>query len=295
MSEPTFAQKWSVPLAAGACSGIIADVATHPFCTVKARMMVQGAQAGKGTVYTGFFDGFAKTYSAQGVRGLYSGIGAVCTGAAPAQAMFFVGMEVAKNIGESDSWVVNFASGMVAQGFGATFWVPMEVVKEKLMIQGQIKTKNTYSGSFDLVSRVVKAEGIAGLYRGFVMQMLTYGPFNAIGIAIAEEFKKLGPADAGDAFNAASAFGGYAIASALTNPFDVVKTRIQVQTSNPEMFHYKGGWDCFTQIVRNEGALALMDGVVGRVMWLTPRCGIALTAYGMLSEAFSRKDPEASE
>merc|ERR1711935_1295240 len=220
------------------------------------------------------------------------GIGAVCVGAAPAQAMFFVGMEVAKNVGESDSWLVNFASGMVAQGFGATFWVPMEVVKEKLMIQGQIKTKNTYTGSLNLVTRVVKAEGITGLYRGFAMQMLTYGPFNAIGIAIAEEFKKLGPAD-NDAYNAASAFGGYAIASAITNPFDVVKTRIQVQTSNPEMFHYKGGWDCFTQIVRNEGVLALMDGVVGRVMWLTPRCGIALTVYGMLSEAFSPKDPEA--
>ena len=33
----------SVALVAGALSGIVADVITHPICTVKARMMVQGA------------------------------------------------------------------------------------------------------------------------------------------------------------------------------------------------------------------------------------------------------------
>ena len=38
----------SVALVAGALSGIVADVITHPICTVKARMMVQGAQVTAG-------------------------------------------------------------------------------------------------------------------------------------------------------------------------------------------------------------------------------------------------------
>jgi hypothetical protein len=46
----------------------------------------------------------------------------------------------------------------------------MEVIKEKLMIQNQMKTKVKYTGSFHLVSDVLKKEGIRGLYRGFVLQ-----------------------------------------------------------------------------------------------------------------------------
>ena len=52
------------------------------------------------------------------------------------------------------SGVADFGSGICAQLTGSVFWVPMEVIKEKMMIQGQIKTKTTYNGSFDLVSKV---------------------------------------------------------------------------------------------------------------------------------------------
>ena len=52
-----------VALVAGALSGIVADVITHPICTVKARMMVQGAQVTAGeagaVVYDGLLSGFA--------------------------------------------------------------------------------------------------------------------------------------------------------------------------------------------------------------------------------------------
>lgn len=45
----------------------------------------------------------------------------------------------------------------------------MEVIKEKLMIQGQMETKKTYTGSFNLVQNVLKTEGIKGIYRGFFL------------------------------------------------------------------------------------------------------------------------------
>ena len=57
--------------------------------------------------------------------------------------------------------------------------------------------------------------------------------------------------------------------------------------SNPALFNYTSAMDCFLKVMKNEGPLALFDGVVGRVMWLTPRCGIALTMYGQLSAALA--------
>lgn len=88
-------------------------------------------------VYKGFFDGFSKTLAAQGVRGLYAGLGAVLAGAAPAQAMFFTGMKLGSNALEPfGPSVADFGSGICAQLCGSVFWVPMEVIKEKMMIQG---------------------------------------------------------------------------------------------------------------------------------------------------------------
>ena len=74
-----------------------------------------------------------------------------------------------------------------------------------------------------------------------------------------------------------------ALAAVVTNPADVVKTRIQVQKSNPELFAYDGAIDCFLKILKHEGPAALFDGVSGRVGWLAPRCAIAITAFQSIS------------
>ena len=54
----------------------------------------------------------------------------------------------------------------------------MEVIKEKMMIQGQVKVTTTYDSSIHMLTSVVKKEGLLGIYRGFWLQQLTYGPFN---------------------------------------------------------------------------------------------------------------------
>jgi hypothetical protein len=222
-------------LVAGSGSGIIADLVTHPICTIKARLMVQGAGAGgKGAVmYNGLIDGIIKTTQAEGPQALYKGVGAVVIGAAPAQALFFGGMTFAQTYGTDlvGASAANFGSGFFAQLVGSLAWVPMEVVKEKMMIQGQVQVSrlqlqqlNTitdyclvafctwilttrpqpttqapgiwYRGwsrrcvglsfiffvtpsshPFAKTNQTIK-EGIGGLYRGYVMQQVTYAPFN---------------------------------------------------------------------------------------------------------------------
>jgi hypothetical protein len=41
----------------------------------------------------------------------------------------------------------------------------MDVVKERLQIEGQLKTVENYGGSWSAVKGIVKTEGIFGLYR----------------------------------------------------------------------------------------------------------------------------------
>ena len=218
-------------LMSGALAGAFADIVTHPVCTIKARLMAQGAAstaaaegAAETVVYNGLLDGFRRTIATEGPLAVYKGLGVVLLGAAPAQALYFGGMKGTQAIlGDSSS--ANFAAGLAAQLTGSLTWVPMEVIKEKMMIQGTVKTVKTHSGSFSMIANVLKYEGLLGVYRGFWMQQLTYGPFNGIAIATYNEVKKFVPESQRDSSImdlACSAFG-FGFAATVTNPFDVIK------------------------------------------------------------------------
>ena len=275
-------------LAAGALAGGLADIITHPICTIKARLMAQGAAstataegAAETVVYKGLIDGFRRTIAAEGPLAVYKGLGIVILGAAPGQGLYFAGMKGTQKIFGEDSATGNVVAGLAAQLVGSIAWVPMEVIKEKMMIQGQVKVKTTYSGSIPMLTALLKKEGLLGIYRGFWMQQLTYGPFNGIAIASYKECKKLVPADYQDStFSHLTCSAlGYGFAATITNPFDVVKTRRQIQQSNPKLFNYTSAIDCAKQLMAKEGPAAFFDGLSGRVGWLLPRCALAMTGF----------------
>jgi len=78
------------------------------------------------------------------------------------------------------------------------------------------------------------------------------------------------------------------VAGALTNPMDLVKTRLQVARADPSTFQYRGSLDCCAQILKKEGALALFDGVGARILMLTPRLTLAVSLKEALFPLFLR-------
>merc|ERR1719160_1400234 len=105
----------------------------------------------------------------------------------------------------------------------------MDVIKERLQIEGQLKTTQPYSGSVDALRRIVAHEGVWGLYRAFPIHQLTWAPFNGCYFMAYEKLKSLcvdaGYADENDRLEgtaqlccgtAAGVFAG-----SVTNPMDV--------------------------------------------------------------------------
>jgi solute carrier family 25 iron transporter 28/37 len=171
---------------AGAVAGAIADCFTHPLSTVKTRLQCQGAMlkdgaggSAGGVFYKGPISGMAFIARTEGFRSLYKGIGIVVAGAAPGQALYFAGYETVKRVGGSHP-VTNFLGGVTAQICGSLAWVPMDVVKERLQIEGQIKTVETYGGSMNALKQIVAKEGFMGLYRAYWLHQLTWAPINGL-------------------------------------------------------------------------------------------------------------------
>lgn len=289
---------------AGSAAGTIADIITHPLSTIKTRLQVQGSGGGgHGAVaYRGVTHALGHIMKnacsgrrwsfvrprLEGVVTFYRGLGAVLVGAAPAQGLYFGGYETAKTfLGGGQSGVGNFASGICAQLCGSLAWVPMDVIKERLQVEGQLKVKSAYSGSFHAFREILRHEGLLGLYRAFPIHQVTWAPFNGCYFMVYEKLKTMcidaGYEDGMDNLDPiAQVSCGVAagvIAATVTNPVDVLKTRLQVAMANPDMFPYKSGLGAAKHLLQHEGAGALMDGAFARVSWLTPRLTICVFAY----------------
>jgi hypothetical protein len=282
MEESVFQQ-----VASGALSGIVADVVTHPLSTVKTRLQVQGSggSAHGAVAYRGVTHAFWQIATTEGPMALYRGLGIVLVAATPGQALYFAGYELAKNkFGRGDSSIGNFMAGSCAQLCGSLAWVPMDVTKERLQVEGQVKVLNTYSGSFNAFASILKAEGLLGIYRAFPIHQMTWVPFHGVYFALYEKCKQLcvdaGYADEYDTLEPTaqicSTFTAGMIASGITNPLDVLKTRLQVSRANPQMFPYNNSWVAFRHLLHHEGASALLNGTVARIVWFTPRMMICV-------------------
>ncbi|WVZ55663.1 hypothetical protein U9M48_006296 [Paspalum notatum var. saurae] len=183
-----------------------------------------------------------------GVRGFYRGFGASLAGTVPARALYMAALEATKSsVGSAAlrlgvpepaaSAAASAAGGVSAAVAAQVVWTPVDVVSQRLMVQTPASCR--YRGGADAFRKILRADGVRGLYRGFGLSILTYAPSNAVwwsSYAVAQRllWRAVG-ADRGDdsyaalvAVQGASAAAAGGAAALVTMPLDTVKTRIQV-------------------------------------------------------------------
>ncbi|KAK5577616.1 hypothetical protein RB653_002559 [Dictyostelium firmibasis] len=94
----------------------------------------------------------------------------------------------------------------------------------------------------------------------------------------------------------ASIFGGI-ITSLIVTPLDVVKTRLQTQNTGSHINQkhvFKGTFDAFKKIYKNEGPLTFWRGVTPSLLMTIPNATIYFTSYEYLKEyLYQFNDTEA--
>lgn len=258
-------------LGAGLFSGVSA--ALYPVVVLKTRQQVSHAQVSC----------FKMSFSImrhEGLRGFYRGFGTSLLGTIPARALYMAALEVTKSsvgsatvkLGLSDTSalaVANAAAGVSSAMAAQLVWTPVDVVSQRLMVQGQkngFTSKGSligqggfgscrYKNGLDAFKKILYADGLRGLYRGFGISILTYAPSNAVwwasysvanrlirgasvgksgersrkdcssyGLSFGAESRSM-PTVAVQGLSAAMASGVSAI---ITMPLDTIKTRLQV-------------------------------------------------------------------
>ncbi|KAL4652804.1 hypothetical protein ACB092_01G257900 [Castanea dentata] len=231
---------------AGLFTGV--TVALYPVSVVKTRLQVASKDIAERNAFS-VIKGILRT---DGIPGLYRGFGTVITGAVPARIIFLTALETTKvaafrmvepfKLSEpTEAAIANGIAGMIASLFSQSVFVPIDVVSQKLMVQGY-SGHAKYNGGLDVARKILKSDGIRGFYRGFGLSVMTYSPSSAVwwasyGSSQRVIWSLLGQrTDVEEAAPSQSkivlvqATGGIiagATASCITTPLDTIKTRLQ--------------------------------------------------------------------
>ena len=141
--------------------------------------------------------------------------------------------------------------GFIAD-FAASFvYVPSEVLKTRLQLQGRynnpfFNSGYNYRGTIDAARSIVRQEGVSALFHGYKATIFRDLPFSALQFAFYEQERNWakrwkGSTDLGVGLELATAASAGGLAGVMTCPLDVVKTRIQTQINPPETDTANGG------------------------------------------------------
>lgn len=253
----------------------------------------------------------------EGLRGLYRGFGTSLMGTIPARALYMTALEVTKsNVGSAAvrlgfteakaAAVANAVGGLSAAMAAQLVWTPVDVVSQRLMVQGSSGLVNAsrcnYVNGFDAFRKIVRADGPKGLYRGFGISILTYAPSNAvwwasysvaqrmvwggIGCYVCKKDEENSNTIKPDsktimAVQGVSAAIAGSVSALITMPLDTIKTRLQVLDGEDSSSNNGRRGPSIGQTVRN---LVREGGWTACYRGLGPRCAsMSMSATTMIT------------
>ena len=272
----------------GGVAGSVGATLVYPIDLVKTRMQNQRSNVvGEALMYKNSLDCAKKVMQNEGFFGFYSGLVPQLLGVAPEKAIKLTVNDLVRSLTmDKDGRVpvpAEILAGSVAGASQVVFTNPLEIVKIRLQVQGEVSSdpSQVRKGALTIIRRL----GLLGLYKGAGACLLRDIPFSAIYFPMYAHLKKdlFGEAPGvkltfGQLISAASIAG--IPAAFLTTPADVIKTRLQVEARKGQAT-YKGIMDCASQILRKESPSAFFKGSLARVLRSSPQFGATLVAHSV--------------
>lgn len=182
-----------------------------------------------------------------------------------------------------------FGLGSVSGAIGATAVYPIDLVKTRMQNQrtGSFIGELMYRNSWDCFKKVIRHEGVFGLYRGLLPQLIGVAPEKAIKLTVNDLVRdKLTGSDGKISIPSEVIAGGFAGFSQVmfTNPLEIVKIRLQVAGEVVAAPAKKiSAWS----IVKELGFMGLYKGARACMLRDVPFSAIYFPAYNHTKKKFA--------
>ncbi|XP_037332252.1 probable mitochondrial glutathione transporter SLC25A39 isoform X1 [Pungitius pungitius] len=240
------------------------------------------------THFSGTLDAFVKITRHEGLRSLWSGLPPTLVMAVPATVIYFTCYDQLRDflrsgLGLQGSFVPLVAGGLARLG-AVTVISPLELVRTKMQAR-----RLSYGELRVCIRSAVAQGGPLSLWRGWGPTVLRDVPFSALYWFNYELLKaqlcedsQMAQANFSISFAAGAVSG--AVAAILTLPFDVVKTRRQIQLGEIDavgasLKGTKSTWHIMKDIWAEMGYRGLFAGFMPRVIKVAPACAVMISTY----------------
>jgi solute carrier family 25 citrate transporter 1 len=269
-------------IVAGGISGAFEICCTYPLEFTKT--VAQLDKGGGGAM--GVIRNTMRNY---GPLGFYRGLSTMVYFATPKAAIRFSAFEQASSaLRDKDGkpmfgGFTGFVAGLVAGTFEAIFvTTPQETIKIKLIDDAFVRETPRYNGFFHGVSTIVSESGFAGIYAGLAPTILKVATAQGTRFGV---FQVL-PAEYRKTPLGAAACGAFAggVSVILFQGIDVIKSRMQGLDGSK----YRSSMHCFTELMKNEGVMALYKGVGPRLSRVCCEVAITMSLYGEVVKVLNK-------
>ncbi|KAK5163329.1 Pyrimidine nucleotide transporter, mitochondrial [Saxophila tyrrhenica] len=242
----------------------------------------------------------------EGWRALFKGLGPNLVGVVPARAINFWAYGNGKRVYSSlffhgqENATVHLLSAATAGLITGTATNPIWLVKTRLQLDkqnaGTAGHGRQYRNAWDCVRKTFHHEGIRGLYRGLSASYLGVSESTLQWVLYEQAKRSLARREA-DLIRSGrtptfwdrtvewsgkltAAGGAKFVAALITYPHEVVRTRLrQAPVDSTGRVKYRGLWNCFVTVFREEGVPALYGGLVPHMLRVVPSAAIMFGVY----------------
>jgi len=261
-------------------AAVISKTAAAPIERVKLMVQNQDEMLKSGRLdrpYTGVVDCTRRILTEEGVLPLWRGNLANCLRYFPTQALNFAFKDKIKaqfKPTKSDAAVLrlgkNIASGGLAGAMSLCFVYSLDYARTRLANDTKSAKKGgsgqrQFNGLLDVYRKTIASDGVAGLYRGFVISCVGIVVYRGCYFGFYDTLKPilLGD-DAGVAISFVLGYGVTVSAGLCSYPIDTIRRRMMMTSG--EAVKYSGSLDCTVQVLRNEGVTSFFKGAGANIL-----------------------------
>jgi len=250
--------------------------------------------------YKGIGECFKRVIAEEGFGQLWRGNLANVLRYFPTQALNFAFKDYFKRTfgydrnrdGYTKWFMGNLASGGAAGACSLTFVYSLDYARTRLANDNKSAKKGgerQFNGLVDVYKKTYASDGIAGLYRGFVISCVGIVVYRGLYFGLFDSLKPVVlTGNMKDSFLAAFLLGwAVTIGAGLASyPLDTVRRRMMMTSG--EATKYKSSIHAFNEIVKKEGSKSLFKGAGANILRAVAGAGV-LAGYDKLQVIFFGK------
>jgi solute carrier family 25 (adenine nucleotide translocator) protein 4/5/6/31 len=278
---------------AGVAAGV-SKTAAAPIERIKLLVQNQGEMLKSGRLkepYKGIVDCAVRVTRDEGIAAFWRGNLANVIRYFPTQALNFAIKPVVsrmfnrkKEDGYAAFFAANIASGGVA-GIGSLLFVySLDFVRTRLAADAKDAKKGgerQFNGMLDVYKKIIQTDGIAGLYRGFVISAVGIFIYRGLYFGLYDSVKAILPRGDSFVYNFILGWGVTTLSGLASYPIDTIRRRMMMTSG--EGAKYRSSIHAASEILSKEGVASFFRGAGANILRGIAGAGV-LSGFDLFQE-----------